>query len=1031
MGLQKQGQTFAFGHGLALKDNVDVIPFGKFQSLSNCIFDTLGQFTKRNGFGTLNSTIGSISYLTTFDNNLIGLAGSIQSYSGAINQFINKGSCPNVQLSTVPLSNVLFGQSYSDVAISNNGLMCQVSTQPGPGGLLLGPPYTWTVFEQATGQVIAGPTQIVSSGGTQNFSPRVFSVGSQFVILYNANKDNITAASQSWLEYVTIPTSSPFVASNVFTISSNFSASAVTNTGPKRVALSFDAAVVSTSGLYVVWTDSTAAKPSSTVLNPVNNTQSNIVSFGTAGCDFISVTGDYTTTPYTMWTAGAVVNTGFVGYSANTPAGVLVGSSNVRTNGSGTIAISSITFTVLNVAMTAQQGSMTAYVEVANSYKYDDTIKSNVIYAQSVGTAVNSSVSVGRLVSRGLGLASHGFIVNSSSYVLTKWLSPFQSTYFLINSTGQVQAKLAYGNASPAGYYTQGLPGVSIIGSSSYVPYLFQTTVQPVGNKTSVGSQSVGIYGPLGVNLAQFNFGTNIPTPKEIGNSLVLGGGFLGSYDGQQFTENDFFLFPDSLQVIGSGDASRGFISPQPYFYQAIYEWIDNKGNIFRSTPSIPAQVNISSGTALNTVHLPMLRNSYKNYPYGGLNTPAQIKLFRWSAAQPIYYLTANYVPLLSDINNDSTTFFDGRSDSQIIGGEILYTNGGTVEDVNGPATKAMTTFDSRLWLIDGEDQNLLWFSKQVIENTPVEMSDLFTFYVAPNVGAEGPTGVMNCLAPMDDKLIIFKESALYYINGVGPDNTGAQNQYSQPIFITSGVGCSNQNSIVLIPNGLMFQSNKGIWLLGRDLSTTYIGKDVEALANIATVLSAITIPNTNQVRFTLNTGITLMYDYFVGEWGTFQGIPGISSVLYQNKHTFVNSSSSVFQETPGIYQDGLNPTLMSFTTGWVNLAGLQGYKRAYKAYLLGTYFSPHNFTMSIGYDYNSAITQTITVNPTNTVGSGSQVEQWQLNFQNPQCQSFQLTFNEVASQSAGQGLSLTGLDLVYGTKKAWPGNLPIKNRST
>src|ERR1700677_556451 len=136
-------------------------------------------------------------------------------------------------------------------------------------------------------------------------------------------------------------------------------------------------------------------------------------------------------------------------------------------------------------------------------------------------------------------------------------------------------------------------------------------------------------------------------------------------------------------------------------------------------------------------------------------------------------------------------------------------------------------------------------------------MSDLLTFYIAPNAGTTTSTGPMKCIFPMDDKLIIFKQNAMYYINGTGPDNTGANSQYSQAIFITSTVGCANQNSIVFIPQGLMFQSDKGIWLLGRDLSTNYIGAPVEN-TNQYLITSATTIPGTTQVRFTLNNGTAL-----------------------------------------------------------------------------------------------------------------------------------------------------------------------------
>ncbi len=1029
MVLDKQSQTFSFGKGLALKDDPNLIPFGKFQSLNNVIFDTLGQLRKRNGFGLLTSTIGSVSYLTTFENNLIGLGSAIQAYSTSLNAFINKGQFPLNQVTVTPLSNSFYGQNTIDLAIANNGVMCEVNTYTLP---VANSSSSWTVFDRSTGQILAGPTSIVSSGGLNQYAPKVFAVGSFFTIVYDAqvvtsNADAVSSAG--FLEYITIPTAGPFVASTPISISS---ACSLLN------SKSFDGVVMSTTGLYLAWVGGPLSnRINGSLLNPVNNTFTSVADIDPVGSPIgVSVCKDQTIASNTVWiarwNAPAGGNQGVYRFTATNAQSNNINASPLVT-ASGSIAINSNSFSINNIAITAQNGSLTAYIEVNNSFGYDDTAKTNLIF--KTGFGVTGSGGVGlvtpTVVARGLGLASKGFIFNSTSFVLgiytTTKTTDYQPTYFLINSTGQVQTKLAYGNASQS-YYNQGLPQANVIGSSSTIPYLIQNTVQSVAKGTS-STQTAGIFAPLGGNIVDINFRAPVTPTKEIGKNVLFGGGFLGAYDGQQFTENNFFLYPDAMKVTAGNNS--GALTPQDYFYTSLYEWTDNKGNIFRSAPSIPVKVTNASGSSFNTVSVPSLRLSYKNWPYGGIPTPIQLRIYRWSAGQQIYYNDVSALQDGSIINTDYITNFSTQPDSALTGGEILYTNGGVVEDVNGPATKAMTTFDSRLWLIDAEDQNLLWFSKQVIEGTPVEMSDLFTFYVAPNVGAEGPTGVMNCLAPMDDKLIIFKESAIYYINGVGPDNTGAQNQYSQPIFVTSGVGCSNQNSIVLIPNGLMFQSNKGIWLLGRDLSTSYIGKDVEAIANTNVVQSAITIPGTNQVRFTMNTGITLLYDYFVNEWGTFSGQPGISSFLYNNLHTYVSSSSSVYQETPNVYSDSTNPVLMSFTTGWIGLSGLQGYQRAYAAYLLGTYYSPHNFTLGIGYDYNSAIRQTITVNPTNTTGSGSQVEQWEMNFIQQLCQSFQLTFNEVSSQSAGQGLTISGLDLVYGAKKGYPKNINQRNSTS
>jgi hypothetical protein len=341
---------------------------------------------------------------------------------------------------------------------------------------------------------------------------------------------------------------------------------------------------------------------------------------------------------------------------------------------------------------------------------------------------------------------------------------------------------------------------------------------------------------------------------------------------------------------------------------------------------------------------------------------------------------------------------------------------------------------------VDAEDNNLLWFSKEVIEATPVEMSDLLTIFIAPTTSAQGNTGPVTAASSMDDKLILFKENAIYYINGIGPDNTGANSQYSDAIFITSTIGCINQQSIVFMPSGLMFQSDKGIWLLGRDLSTNYIGAPVEAFTQNAVVQSAVNVPGTNQVLFTLNTGVTLMYDYYYQQWGTFTNVPAISSTLYQGLHTYINSLGKVFQETPGTYLDGSSPVLMSFTTSWFNLAGLQGYQRAYFFYLLGTYITPHKLQIQIAYDYNQSPPQTTMISPDNYSGAwgsdqlwGSSspwggaptLEQWRVFFQQGKCEAFQITINEVYDGTfgvpAGAGLTISGLDLIIGQKSGYP----------
>ena len=318
-------------------------------------------------------------------------------------------------------------------------------------------------------------------------------------------------------------------------------------------------------------------------------------------------------------------------------------------------------------------------------------------------------------------------------------------------------------------------------------------------------------------------------------------------------------------------------------------------------------------------------------------------------------------------------------------------------------------------------------------------MTDLQTIYVAPSTSSQVSTGDMKALVPMDDKLIIFKANAIYYLTGNGPDITGANNDYTDPAFITSTAGCSRPNSIINTPNGVMFQSDKGIWLLGRDFSTNYIGAPVEAYNN-SKVISAVSVPGTNQVRFSLDTGQVLVYDYFFNQWSSFEGIPALSSVIYQGKHTFIDRYNRTFKEKAGYYLDGGGtPVTMRFKTAWFKMAGLQGFQRAYYFMLLGKYLSPHKLSMNIAYDYNQYPSQIATLTPENFSGywgglalwgsggpwgGGTQVEQWRIFFTQQKCESFQISLQEYYDPSigpqAGAGLTLSGINVIVGVKKGW-----------
>ncbi len=238
-----------------------------------------------------------------------------------------------------------------------------------------------------------------------------------------------------------------------------------------------------------------------------------------------------------------------------------------------------------------------------------------------------------------------------------------------------------------------------------------------------------------------------------------------------------------------------------------------------------------------------------------------------------------------------------------------------------------------------------------MIPGSPVEFSDVFT----ENIGTDG--GNVTAVIQMDSSLIFFKANSIFYVVGDGPSPSGANNDFTQALSIASDVGCIDSQSMVLMPQGIVFKSNKGIYLLGRNLSVQYIGSDVEAF-NSNTVTSAQLIIDTNQIRFSLNNGTFLMYDYFVNQWSVFTNLNAISSMISDNNLTYLQPNGRVLQETPGLFTDNGNFIRLRLTTSWLSLAGIQGFQRIYKAILLGEYFGPHKLLVQAAYDFNPINTQ-------------------------------------------------------------------------
>jgi len=663
---------------------------------------------------------------------------------------------------------------------------------------------------------------------------------------------------------------------------------------------------------------------------------------------------------------------------------------------------------------------------INNITLYANSGSGNVFYTQNAAATYNNfilqasltdtgTVSAVTTLIRSVGIAAKPFSYNSVLYLTVAFETSLQPTYFIINTS----------NTDVVAKFSAGVGGGLL--DKNIVPETIQTEAGvfliPSLQKDLFTTVSGATYTQTGVTAITLDFITpSAFITAELGENLLITGGITYMYDGISVVEQNFHVFPENITTtpVGSG----GSLSAGQYQYQVTYEWMDNQGQTHISSPSIPSQITAVLNDSVNLV-IPTLRITAKKLP---TRAPVIINIYRTEANGTTFYkITSVTSPLFNDTLVDTVSYSDTVADTAIIGNPLLYTTGGVLENTAPPASDYITTYKDRIIALPSENKNQWWPSKQVVPGVPVEFSDA----LVQNVDQAG--GEMVAVARLDSVLVLFKQTLLYYVTGTGPDATGAQNDFSDPQPIACDGGLLDKKSIVLTPSGLMYKSQKGIYLLSRNLSVSYIGADVEAY-NGATIISADLINDTTQVRFCLDTGIVLMYDYYVQRWGVFTNHNAVDSLIFNGLYTYLQPNGLVLQETPGQFKDNGSFIKLKMVTSWLSFAGLQSFQRVYRLILLGEYLNPHNLTVNVAYDFNPYATQESLIQVGNLLstpnygddafygdttpyGGAFPLYEFNSNLTRQKCTSIQITMQDEQTTGFGENLAISGLAFEVGSK--------------
>lgn len=912
-GLQKQTIAINFGNGIDTKTDEKLVQPGKLLVLENGVQRKRGRIDKRNGYDLISSetvdgtTIEGGQSLAIYKNELIRYAGQhVYSYSQGSAKWIDKGPAVSAIVKTKQIVNNTYQQTQCDSAVNQGvGVYAWLDSRGGVRALL---------YDETTGTTILADTELDAGAS----GVRCLSFWNYLYVFYFVSGTLYVRRANP-----VVPT--------------GFDAAVTITTDLNTAHPNFDCQAVNTSRIFVVYNKQSAPGIQAVFLDDVPTVLSGALSPVLITTE--AATNCLSLVPGANRTFAVAYHNATQGLRA-----IVVNSGGGHVSLVATLdAVTSPSTVNVTGYLLRDTTTYQFFYEVTDAVSYNHYVKKNTLTQSGVpGSAT--------VFLRSVGLWSKAFSYNDPTdsldhgYVGLAYESDLQSTYFIARTDGVICAKI---QAQTAG----GLTPLPILQNVTEVNAKFNFAII---NKTKIVSENAGLFSQLGVARTEIDFGSaEVFQTAELGDNLHIAGGILSMYDGVSVVEHGFHVYPEPIVAV-EDDIGTGNLDDGTYQVIACYEWKDNTGNTHRSAPSIATSVVVAGGPSNLTYTIPTLRLTEKT----GNRTNAVVQFYRTPKNGTVFYRTTSFAsPVFNDPSTDTVSYTDSLDDTTLQTHDIIYDGGGDLDNQAAPSCTVISVFKNRLFLGGLENEDQIWYSKVNIAGAPVEFAAELTMLAEPQGGG------ITALATLDDKQIVFKKDRFYLTYGDGPNNAGQGSQFAPFQFVTADVGCTSARSIVRVPQGLMFKTAKGIYILNSSLQDTYIGDRVEDF-NDLTVISATLKADVNQVRFITSDGVALVYDYYFDQWSTFTNHMGMASVIWDNTFVYLRTDGDVYIENPEMFRDNKVSYSMKMVTSWLGMDQVTGFQRVYNLAFLGDYRSQHLLRCKIGYDFSPAYLDTILFNP-------------------------------------------------------------------
>jgi hypothetical protein len=305
----------------------------------------------------------------------------------------------------------------------------------------------------------------------------------------------------------------------------------------------------------------------------------------------------------------------------------------------------------------------------------------------------------------------------------------------------------------------------------------------------------------------------------------------------------------------------------------------------------------------------------------------------------------------------DNPTSFEGSSTSDSVSNddirdeELSYANN-ALNYAPWPAHRVSGFASGRYWVVPREwESTRVWFSNKLTPGAHIAFNG--SYVTIPQAGGR-ITGIVDFF----DKAVVLCESAIYAIDGEGPNSVGV-GAFSDAYLVDGSTGCSNPSSIAQYGLSVCFESKDGIKELTPSMTIKDVGGDVVYYSSSMTITSAVVLPETSEVVFfgTSTGNWALVYNYLFEAWSVWTN-HSATGATYDGSVYWFNAAGSIRRQTSAYADPSSTWVQLMVVSGWLSRANVGGYKRILSQQTLGQKIGDCNLNVDFGYDFDPTFSE-------------------------------------------------------------------------